>query len=385
MAKSEVIDNIANLTDKDLKKLYRVNGVLVQRTCEICGKIFYVKKRMKDSTTCSRSCTRRLTDMGILSKDPDFYRRKNIERLARFKERTGYDNPASNPESKAKRRETLIEKYGDGDASTAFSKIAMNRVHKQAASNKIGSFDYLSKPVIESIMEAQEKIMGNPVHALRVQQVARLLSNNGYDVETHVVLQNKVPVDIQCDGIMLDIEDTFTHNVDAWYDDYRGYQSQASSPTVVHRPFSTDMAAMILQNGYWPMQVYDWQDDDTILSMVKKHSRVYQELSHATHGTNRNVSGGQSGMEPTNKESVHVHANGTGPLNGMGFNIIKPYGPTFVRPIGYDASGNLMFDELIDNHLETKDKLNEGYLRMYLVKYIGITDQTSIAMNQTSH
>ena len=209
--------------------------------CEICGKLFVrtVSNLNDGITTCSPECTK--------------------EKLRRHsQEKYGTDHPMQSKEVQKHFHDAMVAKYGVAHALQIPGKIDQQQSAAYQTNMKHNGVPYAC--LLPQCMEAQGRIVSNinkklvaEIEALGLEaSLEKRINNLSYDIC------------VESEKLLIEINPTYTHSSipNHW---------GTSRDKYYHR----NKSQVAVDNGYRCIHVFDWDNWDKIIDMLKPREKVY--------------------------------------------------------------------------------------------------------------
>lgn len=270
------------------------------KSCEACGRTFVIPrgKEGQANPTCGASCGAKYSHRNPESKE---LRRKNS------RERWGVDNPFQANEVKAKisrffdenpERDTRIgsermsslikEKYGVENISQADS------IKKQKEATFLAVFGFTNPMKSEEVKLKLAKALETPYGDKRLENFTRVSKVNqklAKKLNTRFGLEGKILFEkfvgdhsydlyIEEKNLLIELNPTISHNATRAF---VCFKNKCESPCEDHSPVSPDYhyrrALTAQQHGYRLIQIYGWDSQEKVLSLIGGKVKELQKLS----------------------------------------------------------------------------------------------------------
>lgn len=214
----------------------------------------------------------------------------------------GVTNPQKNNKIQEKTRKTNLEKYGKeypSQVEEIKNKIKKTNLKKYGVEN-VSQNEGIKNKIIETnkkirtpekIKEIDKKICktnmekygvpyfcmtkkcrdscGNIISKINKNVSSKLLNNN---IENKLEFNlGKFSYDIKIlnDNILLEINPSYTHNI-TYGSEFRGYKKKP-----LDKNYHQQKTKYALENGYECVHIWDWDDIDKIISILKPKQKIY--------------------------------------------------------------------------------------------------------------
>lgn len=231
------------------------------RQCPICGKDYVednVENLKRPPVVCSYECRSKLT-------------------AATSIERYGCAAPGNNPVACSKREETMLKKYG---VKYAMQSPEIREKARDSLIERYGVANVANVPEIlerrTASVEAYWRAHG-PISKLN-NEFAERLKAAGIDIVMEYRIATKFyDMKLEYSDVLIEINPTYTHNLigNHWGQGLDKYY---------HR----DKSQLAQANGYRCIHVFDWDNRDKIVEMLKPKERVHAR-DCVIYRLNRNV------------------------------------------------------------------------------------------------
>lgn len=276
------------------------------RKCKACGKLFPISRPSDSQQCCSKECTQSIRSATMVQRygvphalqSQEFVEKAEATQLKKY----GVKHAAQSEQVKQKTREMFIEKYGvptpfqmddfqEKSTKTCLEKYGVSftsqipgRTEKMQATNldrygatyPLGSQELASK--VREQMQAKYGVpyycMTNECRSKQKQTISSFnrammqkLSDAGIESTPEDICIDRYSYDIHLTGtnILIEVNPTDTHNAicNPWANvgldiNYHKHKSQLAS-----------------DNGYRCIHIWDWDDSEKIVSMLKPKTAVY--------------------------------------------------------------------------------------------------------------
>lgn len=217
------------------------------KKCEICGKEFELHWPYTQHT-CSSKCRGEYRKITGVSKS--VYQKACETNLERY----GCENQGTRPEIHKKMEDTMEEKYGVRYAR--YVPEIEERV-KQTCMNRYGVPYFIQT---EQANRDNRKRISNTN-----EQFSKFLFKHGIENSLEKYIDGKFyDIVIESQKTVIEIDPTYTHNVNGNHWNSHGVDAN----------YHADKSIIASQNGYRCIHVFDWDNWDDILSIVKRPSIV---------------------------------------------------------------------------------------------------------------
>ena len=206
--------------------------------CEVCGKMIPIKN-LDDPTTCSPECAR-----------------EKSRRKCRAK--YGVDHPMQCEEVRQHHREAMVSKYGV-EYALQLEEFS-NKQQQTAIKTNLQQHGVPYACLLPQCIEAQGKIVSNINH-----EFANKLKNAGiqYTFEKRIGPYS-YDICIEDQKILIEIDPSYTHS---------------TVPTHwgshVDKMYHKDKSTIAAENGYRCIHIFDWDDPDKIINLLKPTTRIF--------------------------------------------------------------------------------------------------------------
>ena len=176
-------------------------------------------------------------------------------------ERHGYEYPMQDQsrrkEMEIKRKETNLKKYG---TEVIIHVPEFKDKSKKTSLEKYGvEYNCLSSNCINANRMVISKTN------LRFQEKL-----NEFSIENNLEFKlNRYSYDLKVDNILIEINPTYTHQSSCKLPYFGGYLPP--KPSTYHQ----EKSQHALENGYFCLHIWDWDDEDKIIEMLKPKSPIY--------------------------------------------------------------------------------------------------------------
>lgn len=281
-----------------------------QTACKYCGRIFDYKCSPKEKPNyCSQLCI----NEGKKQTVRDKYGVDNVSKIAEVRDKIskansseevserrrntsmknwGVDNPAKSEVVKAKQRARFLENYGvdnpmkDATVAKLMSDIMSNPEHVEAHRKHL--FDKYGVTCTNAIPGVREKMIqttmknhGVPYYVLSpeylrpeksnvISQINKAVADKLNSQEIFTEFECRIErkcydIHILDTNVLLEIDPTYTHNAVGNHWDKNG----------MDKYYHRDKSQLATNNGYRCIHIFDWDNLDKIVNMLKPKENVY--------------------------------------------------------------------------------------------------------------